>query len=228
MSHIEKSQCPVIHKAEFETQRAMVALTMEHITRNGVKADAEIQVDQFDPLEPSLPNAKLQGGGVSLAGLSLVDHDEALDGIFTDSSSPVNRTYADKFPVLGGEPKGKGVVRPIRGQFSILGSEPKEKQAVKPAVSQFPSLESKPKEKEVAKPITSHLGEEDQGHTWAKRIFLNATPTPPPPEWVSPASEFEFRSAINPLNGQRSHFRLADIKRDPYTGMFHCPMNKCE
>lgn len=188
MAHIERSQCPVIHKAEFETQRAMVALTMEHLTKVG---DPDLQME---PMEPALTEDPLDGGGVRLDGNSIADDDDLLGGSVSGASTVsaprlVDSTYADAYPVLGGQPKGKGIAEP--GERENEGNKSSNNQP------------------------------------WANRFYPNAPRTPAPPGWKS-NTEFEYRSSIDPMNGQRAHFRLADIKRDVYTGMFHCPMKSCE
>lgn len=185
MAHIERSQCPVIHKAEFETQRAMVALTMEHLTKVG---EPDLQ------MEPALTDDPLDGGGVRLDGDSIAEDDDLLGGSVSGVSTvsaprAVRSTYADAFPALGGQPKGKAIAEP--GELENEESD---------------SLKNQP---------------------WASRFYPNAPKTPAPPGWTS-NTEFEYRSSIDPMNGQRSHFRLADIKRDVHTGMFHCPMKSCE
>lgn len=184
MSHIERSQCPVIHKAEFETQRAMVALTMEHLTKVG---EPDLQ------MEPALTDDPLDGGGVRLDGNSVTQDDDLLGGSVSGASTvsaprAVGSTYADAFPAIGSQPKGK----------TIAESEELENES--------DSLKNR---------------------SWANRLYPSAAKTPVPPGWTS-NSEFEYRSSIDPMNGQRSHFRLADIKRDVHTGMFHCPMKSCE
>lgn len=185
MAHIERSQCPIIHKAEFETQRAMVALTMEHLTKVG---EPDLQMD------PAMTDDPLDGG-VRLDEVSVEDDDDDLLGgsLSGDSavSAPraVGSTYGDVFPALGGQPKGKRIVEP--------GERENEE------------------------------NESSKYQPWANRFYPNAPRTPAPPGWTS-NTEFEYRSSIDPMNGQRSHFRLADIKRDVHTGMFHCPMKSCE
>lgn len=186
MAHIERSQCPVIHKAEFETQRAMVALTMEHLTKVG---EPDLQMD------PALTDDTLDGGGVRLDGESVADDDDdLLGGSLSDASTvsaprAVGSTYADEFPALGGKSIGKGIAEPEELENEENGSS--------------------------------------KNQSWASRFYPNAPKTPAPPGWTS-NTEFEYRSSIDPMNGQRSHFRLADIKRDVHTGMFHCPMKSCE
>lgn len=189
MSHIERSQCPVIHKAEFETQRAMVALTMEHLTKVG---EPDLQMDPAmtddDPLDAL-------EGGVRLDEASDEDDDDDLLGGSVSGASTasapraVGSTYADAFPTLGGQPKGKGIAGPEEWE--------------------------------------DEENESPKNQPWANRLYPNAPKTPAPPGWTS-NTEFEYRSSIDPMNGQRSHFRLADIKRDVHTGMFHCPMKSCE
>lgn len=185
MAHIERSQCPVIHRAEFETQRAMVALTMEHLTKVG---EPDLQMDpaiEEDPFE----------GGVRLDEASAEDDDDdLLGGSVSDASTAsaprtVGSTYTEAFPALGGQPKGKGIAEPEEWENEEI--------------------------------------ESSKNQPWANRFYPNAPKTPAPPGWTS-NTEFEYRSSIDPMNGQRSHFRLADIKRDVYTGMFHCPMKSCE
>lgn len=191
MAHIEKSQCPVIHKAEFETQRAMVALTMEHLTKVG-EPDLQVEPGQTDD---SLDDGgvRLDGGSVRLDVRSVAEDEDLLGGSLSGASTvsaprAVGSTYADVFPTLGGQPKGKGIARP--GEL-----EKDENDSSQPS--------------------------------WANRFYPSAPRTPAPPGWTS-NTEFEYRSAIDPMNGHRTHFRLADIKRDVYSGMFHCPMKSCE
>lgn len=184
MAHIERSQCPIIHKAEFETQRAMVALTMEHLTKVG---EPDLQ------MEPALTDDSLDGGGVRLDSGSVAE-DDLSGGSASGASTPsaprtVGSTYADAFPALGSQPKGKEIAKPG-------------------------DLENE--ENEISN---------NQQHT--SRCYPNASKTPAPPGWTS-NTEFEYRSSIDPKNGQRSHFRLADIKRDVHTGMFQCPMKSCQ
>lgn len=185
MAHIERSQCPVIHKAEFETQRAMVALTMEHLTKVG---EPDLQ------MEPALTDDPLDDGGVRLEVGSIAEDDDLLGGSVSGASTvsaprAVSSTYGDAFPALSGQSKGKGIAQP--------------------------------EELEKDENVSSN------NPPWANRFYPNAPKTPAPPGWTS-NTEFEYRSSIDPMNGQRSHFRLADIKRDVYTGMFHCPMKSCE
>lgn len=188
MAHIERSQCPVIHKAEFETQRAMVALTMEHLTKVG---EPDLHID------PANTDDALEGG-VRLDDASVEDDDDDLLGGSVSGASTVSAprtvgsSYADAFPALGGQSKGKAIAEP--GEWEDEENEEDE------------SSKSQP---------------------WANRFYPNAPQTPAPPGWTS-NTEFEYRSSIDPMNGQRSHFRLADIKRDFHTGMFHCPMKSCE
>lgn len=108
MAHIERSQCPVVHKAEFETQRAMVALTMEHLTKVG---EPDLHVD------PTMTDDPLDGGGVRLDEASVEDDDDDLLGGSVSGASTVSvpragPTYEDAFPALGGQPKGKGIAEP--------------------------------------------------------------------------------------------------------------------
>lgn len=115
VQHIERNQCPHINRADFETQRALVAVNMHKISR----MDADEVLLSFAPSTAG----DLSEGGVRLERDSLLD--EAADdlnmnmpglaGVVSNSSSTTSgpsavrsKAYENNYPVLGSEPKSKG------------------------------------------------------------------------------------------------------------------------
>lgn len=201
VQHIEKNQCPHINRADFETQRALVAVNMHKISN--MDAD-EMGLLSFTT---STVGDQSVGGGVPIEVDSLLDNEEAVDDlnmnmpslarVLSNSSSATSaasvartKTYENSFPVLGAEPKLKG----------------------------------KGKEKdEVQKDNVS------QGGTWAQQHFPNAPKTPASADWQQvPSSDSGFGSTIDPLTGQKGHFRIMDLQRNPLDSNFHCPFEQCK
>lgn len=199
MSHIEKSQCPGINKSDFETQRAMVAITMHNISN----------ADDRDPDMMSFATstaADSVGGGVRIEDLSLLDDtetpdalDEPLPRFGSPSSHSSNMTskehtarntlYESNYPKPGSEPKGKG-----KGSNAST---------------------------------TGRKGDGSMIESWVEHNFPGAAQTPAPPGWAPPSSENGFLNTIDPATGQPGHFRVMDLKRDPLTGHYQCPFLKC-
>lgn len=201
VQHIEKNQCPHINRADFETQRALVAVNMHKISN----------MDPDDmglfTLTASTAGDQSVGGGVPIEAESLLDNAEAADDlnmnmpglarILWNSSSSTStasaartKQYQSNFPLLGAEPKlkGKGV---------------EKDEAPKENVS--------------------------QGGTWAQRHFPDAPKTPASADWnENPRSDSSFVSTLNPITGQRGHFRIMDLMRNPLDGNYHCPFEQCK
>lgn len=200
MSHIEKNQCPGINTTDFETRRAMVAITFHNMS-NIDKRDQDLVSFATSTAADSL------GGGVRLEELSLLDGNETPDalgepmprfGSDSSGSSPANskehpfrnKLYESNFPKPGSEPQGTG-------------------------------------KKSIAS--TSGWNEDTPvSESWVQHNFPNAAPTPAPPGWAAiPPSETGFLSTIDPANGHLGHFRIMDLRRDTLTGHYHCPFMKC-
>lgn len=198
VQHIEKNQCPHINRADFETQRALVAVNMHKISN--MDAD-EMGLLSFTA---STVGDQSVGGGVPIEAESLLDNEDDLnldmpnlENILSNSSSTTSvasvthiKAYENNFPVLGAEPK--------------LNSKGKEKDGT-------------PKESV------------SQGGTWAQRYFPNAPKTPASADWQQdPASDSSLVSTLNPITGQKGHFRIMDLQRNPLDGNFHCPFEQCK
>lgn len=201
VQHIEKNQCPHINRADFETQRALVAVNMHKMSN--MDAD-EMGLLSFTA---STVGDQSVGGGVPIEADSLLDNDEAADDlnlnmpglarVLSDSSSATSaasiartKTYENNFPVLGAE------------------SKPKDK--------------SKQKDESSKESLS-------QGGTWAQRHFPNAPKTPASADWqLDSASDPSLISTLNPLTGQKGHFRIMDLQRNPLDGNFHCPFEQCK
>lgn len=200
MSHIEKNQCPGINRADFETQRAMVAITMHNMS-NSNKRDEDPVSFATSTVGDSL------GGGVRLDDLSLLDENEKPDALgeplptfgsgssgsstSTSKDHPVRgKLYESNYPVLGSEPKGKGM--------SSKASTTGEREDV------------------------------SVNESWVNHNFPDAPKTPASPGWApSSASEAGFLRTIDPANGKLGHFRIMDLNRDTLTGFYHCPFLRC-
>ena len=194
VQHIEKNQCPHINRADFETQRALVAVNMQKISN--------LDADEMGLLSftASTVGDQSVGGGVPIEAESLLDNEEAVDDlnmnmpslarVLSDSSSATStasaactKTYEKNFPVLGSEPKIKD-----KGEENV-----------------------------------------SQGGTWAQRHFSNAPKTPASADWQqNSASDSSFVSTLNPITGQKGHFRIMDLQRNPLDGTFHCPFEHCK
>lgn len=200
VQHIEKNQCPHINRADFETQRALVAVNMHKMSNMDAE---EMGLLSFTA---STVGDQSVGGGVPIELDSLLDNEEAADDlnlnmpglarVLSDSSSATSglsgartRIYEDSFPTLGAEPK------------------PKEKGKQKG---------------EAPKDNVS------QGGSWAQRYFPNAPKTPASADWRrDSASDPSLISTLNPLTGQKGHFRIMDLQRNPMDGNYHCPFEQC-
>lgn len=202
MSHIEKNQCPNINKSDFETQRALVAITMDHLT-NSNRLDTDLTAFTASTVGDSLE------GGVLLEELTLLDDGDAplsLGSAMPSSGSPsnVSSTSTSK-------------ANPVNNKLYE---------------SNYPTLGSQPPAKDIGKSKASGADENLAQKSWASHNFPGAPDTPAPPGWQPiPSSETGFLSTINtvnPLNGQISHFRLMDLKINPLDGQYHCPFLKCE
>lgn len=197
MSHIEKSQCPGINKADFETQRALVAISMHNLS-NADKRDQDLVSFASSTVADSV------GGGVRIEGLSILDNTESPDAlgeplpVFDDDDSststshqkqPVrNKLYESNYPTLGSVPSVKG----NRSNASTTGKNNDAKESW--VDHNFPDAP--------------------------------ATPAPSGWQAVPP-SETGFSNTINPMNGLTGHFRAMDLKRDDMTGKYMCPFLKC-
>jgi hypothetical protein len=201
VQHIERNQCPHINRADFETQRALVAVNMHKISN--------MDTDDAGLLSFAASTAGDQsvGGGVPVEAESLLDNEEAVENlnmnmpslakVLSSSSSAMsaatvagNKAYDASYPALGSEPKPKG----------------------------------KGKEKAGA-------GKENvsQGATWAQQHFPDAPKTPAPADWQQvSSSETGIVSTVDPLTGQKGHFRIMDLKRNPLDSNFHCPFDQCK
>lgn len=197
MSHIEKSQCPGINKADFETQRALVAISMHNLS-NAEKRDEDLV--SF----PSSTVADSVGGGVRLDGLSILDNTENPDALgeplpsFDDDSSSTstshqkyparNKLYESNYPTLG----SVASVKSNRSNASTAGKKNDAKESW--VDHNFPDAP--------------------------------ATPAPSGWQPVPP-SERGFLSTINPANGTLGHAQSLNLKRDDVTGHYLCPFFKC-
>lgn len=197
--HIERNQCPHINRADFETQRAMVAVNMHKMSNTEAE---DVGLLSF---APSTTGDLSVGGGVPIEADSLLDNEETADElnmnmpglarVLSNSSSTTSaasvarsKAYDNRYPVLGSEPKMKG----------------------------------KGKEKEGAQK------ENVSQRTWAQQHFPNAPMTPVPADWQQiPPSETGFVSTIDPLTGQIGHFRIMDLQPNPMDSNFHCPFDQC-
>ena len=200
VQHIEKNQCPHINRADFETQRALVAVNMHKMSNMDVD---EIGLLSFTA---STIGDQSVGGGVPIEADSLLDNDETADDlnlnmpglarVLSDSSSATSaasvartKKYENNFPALDAAPK-------IEEKAKQKGEAPKE--------NGLP------------------------GGTWAQRHFPNAPKTPASADWQQDsASDPSFVSTLNPLTGQKGHFRIMDLQRNPLDGNFHCPFEQC-
>lgn len=200
VQHIEKNQCPHINRADFETQRALVAVNMHKMSN--------MDVDEMGLLSftASTIGDQSVGGGVPIEADSLLDNDETADDlnlnmpglarILSDSSSATSaasvartKKYENNFPALGAAPKIEEKAKP-------KGEAPTENGS--------------------------------QGGTWAQRHFPNAPKTPASADWQQDSvSDPSLISTLNPLTGQKGHFRIMDLQRNPLDGNFHCPFEQC-
>ena len=200
VQHIEKNQCPHINRADFETQRALVAVNMHKMSNMDAE---EMGLLSFTA---STVGDQSVGGGVPIELDSLLDNEEAADDlnlnmpglarVLSDSSSATSalsgahtRIYEDNFPSLGAEPK-------LKEKGKQRGEAPKDNVS--------------------------------QAGTWAQRHFPNAPKTPASTDWQrDSASDPSLISTLNPLTGQKGHFRIMDLQRNPVDGNYHCPFEQC-
>lgn len=200
MSHIEKNQCPGINRADFETQRAMVAITMHNMS-NSNKRDQDPISFATSTMGDSL------GGGVRIDDLSLLDENETPDAL----GEPLPKFGSDSSESSTGTSKDHPARNKLyESNYPTLGSEPKGKN-------------------KSSKASTTGWTDDDRvSESWADHNFPDAAKTPAPAGWAPvPSSETGFLSTINPANGQIGHFRSMDLKRDSFTGHYHCPFLKC-
>ena len=207
VKHIEGSQCPVINKVDFETQRAMVAVNMHKMSNR--------EQDEFGLLSftTSTAGASSADGGVPVGVDSLLDNEDMADEVnmnmpslgrvlsngsvaTTTASIAHSKAYEQSYPALStassGNGKGKG-----KGKENEKGN--------------------------VANDQRSQHG------TWAEQHFPDAPRTPAPADWQQvPSSDTGIISTIDASSGRRGHFRVADIKRDPMDGNYHCPFANCK
>lgn len=201
MNHIEKNQCPKIGPHDFETQRAMVANTMQKFTTENP--------DDLGLLALRIStNGESSIGGVPIAR-SILDNEETPDDlnmnipsltrVLSNSSSATStasviqiKGYNNNYPALGSDPKTKGKER-VKSRSNAASIE--------------------------AEPIAE---------TWAKQHFPDAPQTPAPAGWKpGPSSNPGFVNTVDAATGKTGHFRLADLKQDPVDGFFHCPFPGC-
>lgn len=199
LSHIEKNQCPGINRAQFETHRAMVAIRMDNMS-NANNRDENPVSFATSTVGDSL------GGGVRLDDLSLLDENETPDDLgeplptFESGSSGSSTSASKDHPVRG---------KLYESNYPVLGSEPKGKRTNSKAST------------------TGGREGISVNESWVNHNFPDAPKTPAPPGWVPSASESSFLRTINPSNGQLGQFSLLDLKRDSFSGFYHCPFLKC-
>lgn len=144
------------------------------------------------------------GGGVPISD-SLLDNEESVDALDMPSLARVLSNSASATSAAS-----VARTKTYENSFPVLGSEPK--------------LKGKEKEKDEA-------GKENvsQEGTWAQQHFPNAPKTPAPADWqpVS-SSESGFVSTVDPLTGQKGHFRIMDLQRNPFDSNYHCPFDQCK
>ncbi|MCJ1423836.1 hypothetical protein MMC29_001721 [Sticta canariensis] len=198
MSHIEKSQCPGINQSDFETQRALVAISM-HNHSNRDDRDQDLVSFVSSTVTDSVV------GGVRIDGLSILDNTESPDALgeplpsFEDDDSSSTSTSHQKHPVRN---------KLYESNYPTLGSVPSVKSNYSNASTAGENKNAK--------------------ESWVDHNFPDAPATPAPSGWqaVSP-SKPGFLSTINPADGTHGHFRNMDLKRDHVTGFFMCPFIKC-
>lgn len=146
------------------------------------------------------------GGGVPISE-SLMDNEEPVDELNMNMPS-LARVLSNSTSTTSAASVAR--TQTYENSFPVLGSEPK--------------LKGKGKEKdEVGKENVSQRG------TWAQQHFPNAPKTPAPADWqpVS-SSESGFVSTLDPLTGQKGHFRIMDLQRNPFDSNYHCPFDQCK
>ena len=197
LSHIEKSQCPGINKTDFDTQRALVAISMHNQSQMG-------NPDQDLVSFASSTVADSVGGGVRLDGLSILDNTDSPDALgeplpsFDDDASststshqkrPVrNKLYESNYPTLGSVPS----VKSNRSNSSTAGKNNDAKESW--VDHNFPDAP--------------------------------ATPAPSGWQ-ANPPSESGFLSTVNPVSGTSGRALSMDLRRDEITGLFKCPYLRC-
>ena len=199
LSHIENCHCPGINKSDFETQRAMVASTM-HTSSNAGRREHDMLSFATSTVADSV------GGGVRLDELSLLDDTEPPENL----SEPPPRFGSPSNQLSTLTPK-ESIARNTlyEGNYPKLGTEPKGKGKGSTAST------------------TGQKENESMAESWVQHNFPNARPTPAPRGWTPVPSESGFQNTIDPANGQPGHFRVMDLKRDPLTGNYRCPFDKC-
>ena len=218
LNHIEKNQCPVIHNQDLETQRAIVAISMEKIS--SMKSTTPT-LSSFGDMGSSTGGSSVSGG-VSVPA-SLIDITEdpeelsmnmpTLTRILSNSSSAVSTTtvrdqnYENGFPALETPQSGPEAYKGSSKDFDAIGNH------------------SNPNGK------GSSSGQETpaENKSWAKAMFPNAAPTPAPEGWEpASGSDSGFIKTVSASDLQYNHFRIMDFKSHSLDGLYHCPFPKCE
>lgn len=200
VQHIEKNQCPHINRADFETQRALVAVNMHKMSN--------MDVDEMGLLSftASTVGDQSVGGGVPIELDSLMDNEEVADDLNLNMPG-LARVLSDSSSATSAASVGR--TQKYENHFPAIGAEPK--------------LKGKERQKDEAPEEESHHGE-----TWAQRHFPYAPKTPASADWQRDSSSNpSLISSLNPLTGQKGHFRIMDLQRNPMDGNYHCPFEQC-
>lgn len=204
MSHIENNKCPMIGVSDFQTQRAIVANNM-HMISNEEKEELGLMSFRHSTVGES------SVGGVAIAS-SILDDEEPAEDLNMNMPS-LSRVLSNGSSATSTASVAQ--TKAYHNSYPALGSEPKSK--AKSKMSSTPGPMSAQEGGAVAE-------------TWAKHNFPNAPNTPVTADWKQdwkPESNSGYINTTNAANGKHGHFRLADIKRDPVDGHYHCPFDGC-